>query len=192
MGDHHHLDIRQYGGGANGEKWRKMAKNGEKWRWRIRLFHLSNSPFFANFWFWNFTFNRLSHSQSSWNFAQSLLASIPNKRDPYWMNPSMFWKWLILALWEVGSRDRSKIRLSLIFSKFAGNLDIDSLNRSETSETENITFWPKYATWHVVPSDAWIHGVPTKSEDHAPIYPLPGGQSSWNFVGSLLASKDIR
>ena len=22
-----------------------MAKNGEKWRWRIRLFHLSNSPF---------------------------------------------------------------------------------------------------------------------------------------------------
>ena len=29
----------------NGEKWRKMAKNGEKWRWRICLFHLSNSPF---------------------------------------------------------------------------------------------------------------------------------------------------
>ena len=114
-----------------------MAKNGEKWRWRIRLFHLSNSPFFANFWFWNFTFNRLSDSQSSWNFAESLLASIPNKRDPYWMNPSMFWKWLILALWEVGSRDRSKIRLSLIFLKFAGNLDIDSLNRSETSVIRN-------------------------------------------------------
>ena len=30
---------------TNGEKWRKMAKNGEKWRWRICLFHLSNSPF---------------------------------------------------------------------------------------------------------------------------------------------------
>ena len=43
------------------------------------------------------------------------------------------------------SRDRSKIRLSLIFLKFAGNLDIDSLNRSETSEAENITFCPKYA-----------------------------------------------
>ena len=26
-------------------QWRKMAKNGEKWRWRICLFHLSNSPF---------------------------------------------------------------------------------------------------------------------------------------------------
>ena len=30
---------------TNGEKWRIMAKNGEKWRWRICLFHLSNSPF---------------------------------------------------------------------------------------------------------------------------------------------------
>ena len=58
----------QIGGGPmakNGEKWRKMAKNGEKWRWRIRLFHLSNSPFFANFLFLNFTFNPLSDSQSS-------------------------------------------------------------------------------------------------------------------------------
>ena len=42
-----------------------MAKNGEKWRWRIRLFHLSNSPFFANFLFWNFRLNRLLDSQSS-------------------------------------------------------------------------------------------------------------------------------
>ena len=60
-----HLYNRDRVGGANGEKWRKMAKNGEKWRWRIRLFHLSNSPFFANFLFWNFTFNPLSDSQSS-------------------------------------------------------------------------------------------------------------------------------
>ena len=26
-------------------QWRKMANNGKKWRWRICLFHLSNSPF---------------------------------------------------------------------------------------------------------------------------------------------------
>ena len=52
--------IRYIGGGGGA-----MAKNGEKWRWRIRLFHLSNSPFFANFLFWNFRFNRLLGSQSS-------------------------------------------------------------------------------------------------------------------------------
>ena len=49
MSVHVSMFVDVSGGGANGEKWRKMAKNGEKWRWRIRLFHLSNSPFFANF-----------------------------------------------------------------------------------------------------------------------------------------------
>ena len=41
-----YLSRARKGGGG---QWRKMAKNGEKWRWQIRLFHLSNSPFFANF-----------------------------------------------------------------------------------------------------------------------------------------------
>ena len=123
-------------------QWRKMAKNGEKWRWRIRLFHLSNSPFFANFWFWNFTFNRLLDSQSSWNFAESLLASIPNKRDSYWMNPSMFWKWLIL-LYVTWSRDRAKMWLSPIFLKFTRNIDIDLLNRFGRPEIVKMNFGPK-------------------------------------------------
>ena len=37
------------GGCLGAEGGGPMAKNGEKWRWRIQLFHLSNSPFFANF-----------------------------------------------------------------------------------------------------------------------------------------------
>ena len=43
------LFVTNTGGGGGGGGGGPMAKNGEKWRWRIRLFHLSNSPFFANF-----------------------------------------------------------------------------------------------------------------------------------------------
>ena len=57
--------ISCFNGGGGGGGGGAMAKNGEKWRWRIRLFHLSNSPFFANFLFWNYTFNRLLDGQSS-------------------------------------------------------------------------------------------------------------------------------
>ena len=41
--------------------------------------------------------NGLPDGQSSWNFAGSLLASILNKCDPYWVNPNNFWKQIFLA-----------------------------------------------------------------------------------------------
>ena len=77
--------------------------------------------------------NGLKVGQSSWNFVGSLLASIPNKRDPYWMDPGMFWKWLIL-LSVTWSRDRAKMWPWPIFFKFTRHVDIDFKNLSDTLE----------------------------------------------------------
>ena len=86
--------------------------------------------------------NGLPDGQSSWNFVGSLLASIPNKRDTYWVDPSMFWKWLIL-LYVTWSRDRAKMWPWPIFFKFIGDVDIDPLNRFGRPEIVKINFGPK-------------------------------------------------
>ena len=131
--------------------------------------------------------NGLPDGQSSWNFVRSLLASIPNKRDPYWVNPSMFWKWLIL-LYVTWSRDRAKMWLWPISFKFTWDVDSDRLNRFGRPGIVKINFGPIK-----VDLTAWCQFLTIVSHwcqvmDHAPINGLPDGQSSWNFVRSLLAS----
>ena len=86
-----------------------------------------------------------------------------------------------------GSRDRSKIWPRPIFPKFTGYLDIDPLNWFGTVETYEINFRPKKSD--LTRGSTWLtNTLNAKSEDHAPIMVLPDGQSSWNLVGSLLAS----
>ena len=106
------------------------------------------------------------------------------------MNLNKFWKWLIFALSGLGvrgSRDRSKIWPRPIFCKFSGDLDIDSLNWFGTVKTYEINFRPKKSD--LTRGSTWLtNTLNAKFEDHAPIKVLPDGQSSWNLVGSLLAS----
>ena len=114
--------------------------------------------------------NGLPDGQSSWNFVGSLLASIPNKCDPYWVNPSMFWKWLIL-LYVTWSRDRAKMWPWPIFFKFTRDVDIDPLNWFGRPEIVNINFGPKKAhlTSLVPLLHQFSHFGAQKLKDHAPI-----------------------